>query len=109
MSIERYKDDRGHGYVVRFPSEIRLEGSSNAAHTVWFKTKYAADPKDASRAAWEWFKEVTRRYARQHVDLASAGLPNGFGPLGGREPDGKFYHGRKGHAFTVLKHWFGDG
>ena len=79
--IERRKDARGHNYVVHFPSEISLEGSSNRVKSVWFNTKYGEDPKDASDAAWEWFKDVLLMGAKDLRAPELIGLPDGYGPL----------------------------
>ena len=111
MSIERKKDERGYNYMVRFPSEIVLEGSTSPVKTVWFNTKYGETPSDAADAAWTWFQDVLVMAAKDLRAPELTGFPDGFGPLM-RYSDGKYYHGRQHegqYQLTVLKKPFNDG
>ena len=78
---KRKKDTRGFNYVVRFPHKIRLGDEREPRATVWFNVNKEGTDGGAEEAAWNYFVEVQRRYARQRVGDDFAGMPDRFGPL----------------------------
>ena len=65
---------------------------------------------EVEEAAWDYFKEVQRRYAQKSRSTVAAGMGDGFGPLGDQQADGKFYHGDAvDRHFRVVRKPFGDG
>ena len=70
---------------------------------------------NALDACWEYFVEVTRRFARQHLGANFSGLPDGFGPFRRPAENGKFFHGEPSgdgedaNRFRVARKPYGAG
>ena len=101
---------------MRFPEALRFPGEDGPKATVWFNVNKEGSEGGAEEAAWEYFQEVQKRFARQHgrslrADLfGDSGLTDGFGPLRERSKDGKLYHGdEENHRFRVVRRPFGSG
>ena len=109
-SLERVRDDRGFNFVIRFFFPVKFPGEARPKSTVWFNVNHETTEGDAEDASWEYFKEVQRRYAQQARSSVASGMGDGFGPLGTRQADGKYYHGSEDeHRFRVVRRPFVDG
>ena len=98
--------------MVAFPHPVRLEGERSDKKTVWFKVDRNENPEDTRDQAWEWFGEVSRRYAQQVMGPEATGQSPGYGPYDTKGEDGKYYHGSaaKPRLFRVVsKPALGDG
>ena len=66
--------------MVAFPHPVRLEGERTDKKTVWFKVDRNEHAEDTRDQAWEWFGEVSRRYAQQVMGPEATGQSPGYGP-----------------------------
>ena len=73
--IRRVKDERGYNYVIEFPRAILFTDSDQHKKSVWFNVNKEEHAGDAERAAWDYFVEVQRRFAREGMRPEWAGLP----------------------------------
>ena len=59
----RQQDTRGFNFAVAFEHPIRLEGETTEKRAVWVRANANADPDVSRDQAWQWFSEVSRRFA----------------------------------------------
>ena len=115
IAIERHKDDRGFNYCVRFRDNVWFAPDPtspiNPRQTTWFNCNKELREGDALEAAWEYFQEVNRRYAKDHRSDEWSELPDGFGPFEDLDKEkGLHFHGApESHIFWVVKRPWGDG
>ena len=79
--------------MVRFAHAVAFPPNcAGPKETVWFNVNKEKDSTSTQGRAWEYFQEVQRRYARQHMGEEFLGLPDGFGPLRRPAVNGKYFH-----------------